>query len=249
MQYISHHGVIQDSVTTPLRIVTNSSLKNGKYSLNECLVRGPNSLNSMLDVALRFRCHEVGMVSDLTKAYNSLKTGPVEKHLRRFVWRFNPNEAWKDYAFDCVAFGDVPAANLLEIARNITADHGVSIDAIAARKIKEDSYVDDLVSGGSLEEVSRMKGVRLEDGSYSGTLRQILDRGNLKMKVVVSSGEMDESVKHLINDKVFGYGWNASVDEMSVTFQMYLSNKKRKPRSSPPLTSDCLLLLDKTKRI
>ena len=39
VNYISHHGVVQDSVSTPLRIVTNSSLKNGIRSLNECLVR------------------------------------------------------------------------------------------------------------------------------------------------------------------------------------------------------------------
>ena len=45
--YISHHGVEQDSVTTPLRIVTNSSLKNGGRSLNDCLISGPNSINSM----------------------------------------------------------------------------------------------------------------------------------------------------------------------------------------------------------
>ena len=31
VNYISHHGVIRDSVSTPLRIVTNSSLKNGKW--------------------------------------------------------------------------------------------------------------------------------------------------------------------------------------------------------------------------
>ena len=93
VNYISHHGVIQDSVTTPLRIVTNSSLKNGTFSLNECLARGPNSLNSMLEISLRFRCHEEGMVFDLTKAYNALKTGPVEKNLRRFVWRFSPEDS------------------------------------------------------------------------------------------------------------------------------------------------------------
>ena len=69
VNYISHHGVIQDSVTTPMRIVTNSSLKNGTWSLNECLAHG----NSMLDISLRFRCHEEGMVFDLTKAYNALK--------------------------------------------------------------------------------------------------------------------------------------------------------------------------------
>ena len=40
VNYISHHGVVTDSVTTPLRLVSNSSLKNGTYLLNECLARG-----------------------------------------------------------------------------------------------------------------------------------------------------------------------------------------------------------------
>ena len=85
------------------------------------------------------------MVFDLTKAYNALKTGPVERNLRRLVWRWSPNDAREDFAFDVVAFGDVPAANLLEIGRNLTADEGWEIDPVAARKIKGDSYVDDSV--------------------------------------------------------------------------------------------------------
>ena len=226
VNYISHHGVETDSVTTPRRIVTNSSLKNGTRSLNECLVRGPNSLNPMLNISLRFRCHDEGLVFDLTKAYNSLKTGPVEKNLRRFVWRFNPDDDWEDFAFDCVAFGDSPAANCLEIGRNMTADAGYEIDPVAAEKIKNDSYVDDNVSGGSKEEVERMKGERLADGSYSGTMRQILDVGNLKSKVFVSTGEADAAVKHLIGNKVLGYSWNATTDFMAVNFPVYLANKK-----------------------
>ena len=35
-------------------------------------------LGPMLDIMIRFRCHEVGMMFDLTKAYNSLHTGTVE---------------------------------------------------------------------------------------------------------------------------------------------------------------------------
>ena len=246
INYISHHGVIQDSVTTPLRIVTNSSLKNGTWSLNECLARGPNSLNSMLDITLRFRCHEEGMVFDLTKAYNALKTGPVERNLRRFVWRFSPEDDWGDFAFDVVAFGDIPAANFLEIGRDMTADVGWDIDPVAAQKIKDDSYVDDNVSGGNSEEVKRMKGERLSDGTYSGTMRQILDLGNLKMKVIVSTGETDEAVKHLIGSKVLGYHWNASDDKMASMFVVHLSNKKRKVRTQPALTVDTLDLLDST---
>ena len=48
--------------------------------------------------------------------------------------------------------------------------------------------MDDNVSGGSKEDIKRMKGVRLPDETFSGTMRQILDLGNLKMKVMVSTG-------------------------------------------------------------
>ena len=247
VNYISHHGVDQPgSATTPLRVVTNSSLNNGGRSLNDCLPRGPNSLNPMLDITIRFRCHEVGIIFDLTKAYNSLHTGPVERHLRRFVYRFDPAGDWEDYAFDCVAFGDAPAANLLEIARNMTAEAGKDIDPVAARKIKDDSYVDDNLSGGTAEEVSRMKGERLADGSYSGTFRQILEKGNLKAKVMIATGEDDESLKELIGNKALGYHWNATSDIMGVCFPVYLSNKRKKARSQPPLTKDTFGLLDTT---
>ena len=74
------------------------------------------------------------MVFDLTKAYNVLKTGLIERHLRRFVYRFSPKEEWQDFAFDTVAFGDLPAANFLEIGRDLTADAGMDIDEEAAEK-------------------------------------------------------------------------------------------------------------------
>ena len=139
---------------------------------------------------------------DLTKAYNQLKTGPVERHLRRLIWRFSPEEEWQDFAFDTVAFGDCPAGNFLELGRDLIAESGREVDPIAADRIIRDTYVDDGVTGGSEYEVTKMKGVRLEDGSYSGTLGQILDKGKLKMKVIVTTGETNEDLKHLIGNKV-----------------------------------------------
>ena len=57
--------------------------------------------------------------------------------------RFSPDDPWSDFAIDAVTFGDLPAANCLEIGRNKTADAGESIDAAAAAKLKDDCYVDD----------------------------------------------------------------------------------------------------------
>ena len=72
VHYITHHPVLKDSVTTPCRLVTNSSF--GNPSLNSIVMKGPNSMNSMLDIMLRWRSYEYSIQYDLAKAYNTMHT-------------------------------------------------------------------------------------------------------------------------------------------------------------------------------
>ena len=65
VSYVSHFAVMKpDSTTTPLRIVTNTSLRNSRsgVSPNECMEEGPNALSSLLEVLLGFRMYEVALV-------------------------------------------------------------------------------------------------------------------------------------------------------------------------------------------
>jgi len=160
VQYITHHGVLKDSSSTPLRVVTNSSFKNGKFSLNDLLPKGPNSLNDLFEVTVRFRTYEKVFAYDLSKAYNTMKTGMTERHLRRFVWRFAEDSPWLDFAIDTVHFGDRPAACQLEISKKKIAQLGHSIDPDASAKLINDCYVDDCFSGGSEKDINRMVGSR-----------------------------------------------------------------------------------------
>lgn len=41
----THHDDLKDSATTPVKLVSNSSFKKGTTSLNEFLVKGPNTSN------------------------------------------------------------------------------------------------------------------------------------------------------------------------------------------------------------
>lgn len=188
-QWISHHAVLKDSVTTPVRVVSNSSFNNCGKSLNSCLASGPNSLNPMMDVMLKYRCRPVGIQFDMQKAYNTMRTGPVERNLRRFVWRFSPSEEWQDYALDRVHFGDACAATQLEVAKNLVAEAGKYIDPEAALRIQEDVYVDDGLSGGTEEQVRRFVGNKTQDGNYDGTFSKILSLGNFKIKAFSISGQ------------------------------------------------------------
>ena len=82
INYISHHGVLQPlKITTPLRLVSNSSQDNRGHSLNSCVAKGPNSLCNMYDMLLKFRTYEVGLAFDISKAYHTMGTGVVDKFL------------------------------------------------------------------------------------------------------------------------------------------------------------------------
>ena len=114
------------------------------------------------------------------KAYFSLLTGEVEKHVRRVVWRYGKrDEKWRIFAFRTVSFGDRPAGVILEVAIKKTAELFWTIDPEAAHKILNDRYVDDFASGGSASKVSRFIGNCTSDLHCDGTL-SIMNLGSMR---------------------------------------------------------------------
>ena len=121
--YVTHNPVYKEgSSSTPMRLVINSSLKYKGRSLNDVLVKGPNVLNDILGVQLRFRSYRVAVVCDLRKMYHSIKTTLMERHLRRMKFRyFDSTKKMKTYGIETVTFGDRPAAAIASTAVRKTA--------------------------------------------------------------------------------------------------------------------------------
>ena len=74
------------------------------------------------------------------------------------------------------------------------------------------------------------------NGTYDGTLPQILDLVGLKLKAMVASGDTDEETIQLIGDKVLGHTWRPTADEFVFTVTVNLSRKKRGTRTGRDLT-------------
>ena len=221
VHYVSlQHVENPDSPTTPLRIVSNSSLsdRNG-VSVKSILMKGPNALSNSWDVLTRWRNYEVALNSDLTKAYYSLRTGELEKHIRRVVWRYGVQEDdWRVFAFQTVSFGDRPASVLLEIAIKQTAQRFGTLDPEAAHKITNDRYVDDFASGGTVQQVERFVGKDLGNMQHDGTMPTILSQGSLQLKVIVTSGESNEEKIHKLGQSVLGIPYDPRNDVISIKF-------------------------------
>ena len=224
--YISlQHVVNESSPTTPLRIVGNSSLSDKRgISLNSICMKGPNTLSDQWEILSRWRSYETALCTDISKAYHSLHTGEIEKHVRRVVWRFGHKEAeWRTFAFQTVSFGDKPAATLLEIALKKNAEIHREMDPEASDRILRDRYVDDIASGGTPTQVARFVGQEGENFQCDGTLPAMLAKSSFNLKVIVTSGESNPEKLAKLGNKVLGVGYEATSDTISVDLSVYIS--------------------------
>ena len=245
IHYITHFGVINlDSLSTSLRIVSNSASKNqhSRLSLNDCMEDGPNTLNGLLQVLVGWRSLEVGLLYDLSKAYQRMKTRIKEKNLRRLVWRPRPGEAWKHFGYDCANFGDKLAPLALEIGKKKTAEEGEKIDSMAAEQLLTLTYVDDNCGGGSEEDVKRMVGLKEEE---PGTISRILKKCNFQAKAFVTSGMEKSEEAGALGEKVLGVRYCAVTDKLTMKLKPVVLSPGARVRTAKLASSDLLVKIQK----
>ena len=120
--YIPHHVVITpQKATTKLRIVYDASARSrfGNKSLNECLYRSPVLLQNLCGILLRFRLYEIGIVSEIEKAFLQVGLQKSERDVARFVWLKDHDQpvvnedTIQEFRFCRVPFGVISSPFLL----------------------------------------------------------------------------------------------------------------------------------------
>ena len=119
-----------------------------------------------------------------------MKTGQLKKHIRRVVWRWGDcKQGWRTIILEAVSFGDRPAAVLLHICVNRCLRFFQKIYVVAAERGKLDNLVDNIISGGTAEEVKRLKKIEDENQRCNGIVSRIMTSRGLQLKAMVVSGE------------------------------------------------------------
>ena len=147
IHYISHHEVLKpDSKSTPARIVFNSSAKYMGHVLNEYWAKGPDLLNKILAVLLRFREYEVAFIGGIKKMYHTVATNALDQHTNRFLWRDMEITREPDiYVIQRVSFGDKPSGAIATVALRKTAEMRKDQFPEASHVILNNTYMDDII--------------------------------------------------------------------------------------------------------
>ena len=108
------------------------------HILNEYWAKGPDLLNSLIGILIRFRENEVAFVGDVRKMYHTVYVKEIEHHTHRFLWRnMNVTRKPDTYVIQRVSFGDKPSGGIATVALRKTAEFGQNEFPEATKIIKE----------------------------------------------------------------------------------------------------------------
>ena len=99
--------------TTKVRLVFDSSSRgHDGLSLNDHLEKGPNFINSLLDVLAAWRWNTVAFTGDVGKMFNQVLVHPDDQVYDRFLWRSTTTDSPTVYQWLRLNFGDKPAPGI-----------------------------------------------------------------------------------------------------------------------------------------
>ena len=76
--YLPHHPVFNEHNPNKVRIFFHAAVKHDGMSFNKALLTGPDLLNNLTGILLRFRNHKVEMAADIEAMYRQVRV--MQKH-------------------------------------------------------------------------------------------------------------------------------------------------------------------------
>ncbi|XP_067949849.1 uncharacterized protein [Watersipora subatra] len=154
--YIPHFGV-RHPRKDKLRVVFDASAKYKGQSLNDQLHTGPDMMNSLVGILLRFRTKRIAISCDIEKMFYNFFVTTDHRDFLRFLWK-DANDSManpQEYRMTRHLFGATSSPGVATFALRKIAKEYEEEMPIASHFILEDFYVDDgITSVDTVEEAA-----------------------------------------------------------------------------------------------
>ncbi|XP_006817669.1 uncharacterized protein LOC102809487, partial [Saccoglossus kowalevskii] len=140
------HFAVQHPQKSQIRVVFDSSSKFNGISRNDVLLQGPDQLNSLLGILLRFRCNQIGIMGDVEQMFHNFHVCQVHRDYMRFLWfqDNNPTKPVIQYRMNVHIFGNVSSPAIATYGlRKIAHENRLTYGDDVSEFIHKDFYVDD----------------------------------------------------------------------------------------------------------
>ena len=205
--YLPHHPVTNPKKPGKVRRVSNAESKFKGNSLNSNLLTGPDLLNNLVVLILRFREKPVAITADIEAMF--MQVGIIETHQPsvRFLW---PTErSIKQFQYNRLIFGARCSPTTIFVLQKTAYDF--SPNQAVKDLVYNSFYMDDFVH--SFETIQKAK-------DNTALLKITLSKGGFNLTKFVSNErsaiqDLDESKENNENfHRVLGVHWNRSADRL-----------------------------------
>jgi len=222
---LPHQAVMRpESATTKLRVVFDASAQTTLgTSLNDKLIVGPNLQKSLIDIMLRFRIYEYVVTADVAQMFRQILVDERNRSFQRILWRETPEETVKLFELNTVTYGTSPAPYLAMRCLRQLADESNDLP-LAAEAIRNDCYMDDVLSGADTIEgtikLQRQLFLLLKRGQFH--LRKWRSNDPRILKHLAAQCKTDEALVIDKDDalKTLGLLWNAKSDSLQYRVEL-----------------------------
>ena len=159
----------------------DSSAEYNRVSLNKELLPGPDLMNSLFGVLIRFRRENVAVMCDIEQMFHSFHVNPQHREFLRLLWYEGntPEKYIIEYQMNVNLFGNGPSPAVASYGLKKTASYGEEkFGKAAARLVHRNFYVDDGVT--SLPTAD-------EAIELVTTTQKMLAEANLRLHKVISN--------------------------------------------------------------
>lgn len=243
--YIPHHGVFHPQKPNKLRVVFDCSFKLIGVSINDHLLQGPDLMNSLVGILLRFRIRKIAFSCDIEGMFYQFKVNSGDRDYLRFLWypEGDLDSRPKEYRMTVHLFGATSSPGCATFGLRHLADLFSQNDTAVHNFIHRDFYVDD----GLKSTHTPSEAVELLHQT-----RNVLEQGGIRLHKVVSNcrelleavppedrssalSQLDLHNDILPSERTLGIEWCPQTD----TFQFHLNLKDCPPTRRGILSNVC----------
>ena len=179
--YLPHHLVFNPNMPGKLRVVFDAAARYEGRSLNESLVTGPDLLNSLVGVLLRFRTHPIAIAADIKAMFHQVKVTLADADSLRFLWKSDIHSQEPPQTLQMMVhiFGAKDSPCCANYAIKSTArDNHEDFDALTYESGIKSFYTDDLLMSVKTKDMA---------GNLTKELIEMMSRGGFRLTKFVSN--------------------------------------------------------------
>ena len=138
--------VREDKLTTKFRLIVNGKFQFNGKCINDYLLSGPNVMNRLAEVLIRFRHHKYVLTCDVSNMFLRVKVPPKDRKFLRFFFRDSKGQL-KTVEMSSHAFGLTQSPFVVMEAVNRRARQMGKTHPRGSQAVLHDSIVDDVLTG------------------------------------------------------------------------------------------------------